>query len=93
VIAPDVASGAGSTRPLVSRRTSRWGAVWSLTWRRVALSVLTLFVVSIVVFAATQGLPGNAAYAVLGHSATPESVRALEREMGLDRPVVAQYWS
>jgi len=62
-------------------------------WRRVALSVLTLFVVSIVVFSATQVLPGNAAYAVLGHSATPQAVQALEKQMGLDRPAVKQYWS
>jgi peptide/nickel transport system permease protein len=45
------------------------------------------------VFSATQVLPGNAAYAVLGHSATPQAVKALEKQMHLDRPAAAQYWS
>jgi peptide/nickel transport system permease protein len=43
------------------------------------------------VFGATQVLPGNAAYAVLGHSATPQSLHALERQLHLDQPVVSQY--
>jgi len=55
--------------------------------------MVTLVAVTVIIFAATQVLPGNAANAVLGHSATPASVHALERELGLDRPVVTQYWS
>jgi peptide/nickel transport system permease protein len=39
--------------------------------RRVLLGLLTLLLVSIVVFAATQALPGNAARAILGRNATP----------------------
>jgi peptide/nickel transport system permease protein len=61
--------------------------------RRGLLGLLTLWLVSILVFAATQVLPGNAAYAVLGHSANSESVHALERELGLNRSATAQYFS
>lgn len=60
--------------------------------RRVALGALTLFLVSIVVFSATELLPGNAAYAVLGQSATPVRVKALEEQLNLNRPAVVQYW-
>lgn len=60
---------------------------------RVALGVLTLFAVSIVIFAATQALPGNAAYAVLGHGATPQRVHALEQQLHLNRSLFSQYGS
>jgi peptide/nickel transport system permease protein len=57
----------------------------------VALGVVTLGVVSVVIFAATQVLPGNAAVAILGHSATPAALHALERQLHLNRSVFAQY--
>jgi peptide/nickel transport system permease protein len=60
---------------------------------RIALGLLTLFAVSIVIFAATQALPGNAAYAVLGHGATPQRVKALEDQLHLNRSLVGQYGS
>lgn len=47
---------------------------------------------SIVVFAATQFLPGDAAQAVLGRSATPERLEALRTQLHLDEPVAVQYW-
>jgi peptide/nickel transport system permease protein len=59
--------------------------------RRVLLGLLTLLLVSIVVFAATQALPGNAAIAILGRNATPARVAALTRQLHLDRSVVSQY--
>jgi peptide/nickel transport system permease protein len=77
----------------VRRTRSSWPAIRALAARRLALGVLTLLVVSIVVFAATEVLPGNAAYAVLGHSATPQALKALEKQLGLDRSAVSQYWS
>lgn len=49
--------------------------------------------VSIVVFAATQALPGDPARAILGRSATPASLAALRARLHLDRPVLDQYWS
>ncbi|HKG38708.1 MAG TPA: ABC transporter permease [Conexibacter sp.] len=63
-----------------------------LLTRRLLLGVLTLWLVSVVVFAATQALPGDAAVAILGKDATPDSVAALTRQLRLDEPVLAQYW-
>ncbi len=61
--------------------------------RRLAAGVLTLFVASVVVFAATQALPGDAARAILGKEATPARVAALRQQLDLDKPVLAQYAS
>jgi peptide/nickel transport system permease protein len=71
-----------------------WGEhpLATLVARRGALGIVTLFIVSIVVFLATEVLPGNAAYAVLGHTATPQSLRALELQLHLNRGLVDQYW-
>jgi peptide/nickel transport system permease protein len=63
-----------------------------LVVERVAFGLVTLLAVSIIVFAATEVLPGNAAYAVLGHTATPASLHALEHQLGLNQPAVSQYW-
>ena len=65
----------------------------ALTARRLAIGVLTLFLVSVIVFLATEVLPGNAAFAVLGRSANPARLHALERQLHLDQSVLAQYWS
>ena len=59
--------------------------------RRLLLGVLTLFVASLVIFAATQALPSDPARAILGRSATPESVAELREQLGLNKPVVEQY--
>ncbi len=64
-----------------------------LVTRRILIGCVTLFVVSLLVFFATQVLPGNAAYAVLGRSATPDRLHALEVQLHLDRGIVAQYWT
>jgi len=60
--------------------------------RRLAIGVITLFLVSVVVFLATEVLPGNAAYAILGHNATPAQVRSLEAALHLNRGLFDQYW-
>ncbi len=59
--------------------------------KRVLLGILTLFLVSVVVFAATQALPGNAAVAILGRNATPQRVAALTRQLHLNQSAVSQY--
>ena len=51
--------------------------------RRLALGVLTLFLISLVVFAAVLALPGDAATAILGKEATPERVAALRDQLNL----------
>lgn len=60
--------------------------------RRAALGVLTLFLLSLVIFAGVQVLPGDAGRAVLGPLADPAAVTALNHQLGTDRPVVVQYW-
>jgi peptide/nickel transport system permease protein len=62
-----------------------------LVLRRLGLGLLTLWLVSLVVFAATLALPGDAAQAILGREATPERVAALRDQLNLDEPVVTQY--
>jgi peptide/nickel transport system permease protein len=59
--------------------------------RRLALGVLTLFLISLVVFAAVLALPGDAATAILGREATPERVAALRDQLNLNDSVVTQY--
>jgi peptide/nickel transport system permease protein len=63
-----------------------------LVRRRVVIGVVTLFLVSVVVFLATQVLPGNAATAILGRNANPARVRALELQLHLNRGLFDQYW-
>jgi peptide/nickel transport system permease protein len=64
----------------------------SFVVRRLLLGLVTLFITSVIIFAATQVLPGDAARSILGRSATPESLAELQRQLGLDKPVVTQYW-
>jgi peptide/nickel transport system permease protein len=60
--------------------------------RRLLLGLVTLWVTSVIIFAATQALPGDAARSILGRSATPESLATLRAQLGLDEPVLTQYW-
>ena len=59
--------------------------------QRVALGFLTIFLVSVLIFAGTEILPGDVATAVLGQSATPETVEAMRRSLGLHDPAVVRY--
>jgi peptide/nickel transport system permease protein len=61
--------------------------------RRLVGAVLALFVVSVLIFAGTSILPGDAASVVLGRGATPEAVKELNRRLDLDRPLLEQYTS
>jgi peptide/nickel transport system permease protein len=53
--------------------------------------VLTLFVVSVVVFALTQALPSDPAQRILGREATEQSLAAKRAELGFDEPAIEQY--
>jgi peptide/nickel transport system permease protein len=59
--------------------------------RRLAGFVATLVVASVVVFAVLELLPGNVAQVMLGDTATPEAVAALQAQLGLDRPAPQRY--
>jgi peptide/nickel transport system permease protein len=52
---------------------------------------LTLFIVSIVIFAVTEMLPGDVAVMILGSEATDESLAALRAQLGLDQPATTRY--
>lgn len=67
-------------------------AVLKIILQRLALGVLTLFIVSIVIFLAVNMLPGDFAEAILGQGATPEAVASIRRDLGLDQPLVLRYW-
>ena len=60
-------------------------------FKRLAGFVVTLAVASGVVFAVLEFLPGDAAQIMLGETATPEAVAALQAQLGLDQPPLARY--
>ncbi len=61
---------------------------------RIGLGALTLLLVSVVVFAATQALPGDTARAILGREAADKArYEALRQQLGLNRPMTTQYLS
>ncbi len=61
--------------------------------RRLLQTIPTLFVASIAVWLIVYALPGDPASAIVGDNASPDAI-ALERlRMGLDQPLVAQYWT
>ena len=59
--------------------------------KRLGLALVTLVLLSAIVFGISTILPGNVGRAVLGPFATQESVDALNEELGTDRPVLTQY--
>ncbi|MDO8212620.1 ABC transporter permease [Conexibacter sp. CPCC 206217] len=67
--------------------------VATLILRRLALGLLTLWLVSLLVFGATLALPGDTATAILGRDATPARLTALRAQLDLDEPVVSRYVS
>jgi peptide/nickel transport system permease protein len=66
-------------------------AIWGFILRRLLMGALVLILVSIVIFLATQALPGDTARAILGRTATPASLAALREQLHLNRPVIVQY--
>jgi len=60
--------------------------------KRLALALVTLWLLSVLVFAGGQLLPGDVARAILGPLADVRAIINLDRELGLDRPLLVQYW-
>ncbi|HTQ48375.1 MAG TPA: ABC transporter permease [Polyangiaceae bacterium] len=81
---------AAAPHPHVLSRLKPHG-IWGFIIRRALLGVLTLFLISIIVFAATEALPGDPARAILGRSATPEALANLRSQLHLDQPLLQQY--
>jgi len=61
--------------------------------RRLGLALITLWLLSVIVFFAGQVLPGDPGRAILGNLATPGAVAVLDHQLGVDRPLLVQYWS
>ena len=60
--------------------------------RRTAVGIVTLIVVSVLIFLGTSVLPGDVANIILGQMATPESLAALREKLGLDQPAYIRYF-
>ena len=61
--------------------------------QRLLLGLLTLFIISVVIFGATELLPGDLARELLGQSATEETLAALREQLGLNDPAPLRYWN
>ena len=65
----------------------------ALLLRRLAYFVATLLTASLVIFVLLDLLPGNAAAVLLGTSARPDTIAALQQQLGLDQPAWSRYLS
>lgn len=61
--------------------------------KRIGFGVVTLLVISVLIFVGVEALPGDLAEAVLGQSATPETIEAFRKELKLDLPPHIRYFS
>jgi len=61
--------------------------------KRLGLALLTLVLLSLIIFFAGSVLPGNPGRAILGPFASQQAVQILNHQLGVDRPLVVQYWS
>ena len=61
--------------------------------KRIGFALVTLWILSVIVFVAGQVLPGDPARAILGPLAAPQAVTALRHQLGIDKPVLSQYWT
>lgn len=73
-------------------RFSRRHPLATLVIRRLLLGLLTLWVVSLIVFAATEALPGDAVLVKLNRNQTPEALEAIRQQLHLSEPLLSQYW-
>ncbi|MEE8357743.1 MAG: ABC transporter permease, partial [Anaerolineales bacterium] len=64
-----------------------------LVVRRLLLALVTLFIISLIVFMGVEALPGDSATGYLGQFATPESLAALREEFGLNDPIHVRYFN
>ena len=67
--------------------------IFLLVLKRLGLGLLTLIVISGLIFVGVEALPGDLADAVLGQGATPEAVAAFRKELKLDLPPLTRYVS
>ncbi len=68
------------------------GKIGTMVAQRLALGLLTLFVISLIIFLGVELLPGDLAEAILGQAASPETVAAFRAELRLDLPAHERYF-
>ncbi len=68
------------------------GDILTIIAKRLGLGLITLLVISIIIFFAVELLPGDIAQAVLGQGATEDNLAALRAELGLDRAAPIRYF-
>jgi peptide/nickel transport system permease protein len=61
--------------------------------KRVGLALITLWILSLIVFFAGQILPGDPGRAILGPLAAESAVKQLDHQLGVDQPLLTQYWN
>lgn len=61
--------------------------------KRLGLALITLWILSVIVFFAGQILPGDPGRAVLGPLAAAQAVKNLDHQLGVDKPLIQQYWN
>jgi peptide/nickel transport system permease protein len=65
----------------------------ALVIKRIAMGLLTIIVISLLIFVGVEALPGDLATAILGQEATPETVAAFRKELKLDLPPHVRYFA
>lgn len=65
--------------------------MWAFIVRRLGGMLVTMFIISTLVFIVTNVVPGSPAALILGEDRTPDQVEALNRELGLDQPFPVRY--
>lgn len=67
--------------------------ILSIIVKRLALGLVTIFVISVLIFVGVEALPGDLAETILGQEATPEVVAAFRKELKLDLPPHVRYFA
>jgi len=68
-------------------------SIFGIVVKRLGLGVLTIIVISVLIFLGVEALPGDVATAILGQEATPETVAAFRKELKLDLPPHVRYFA
>ncbi len=69
------------------------GSIFGIVIKRLGLGVLTIIVISVLIFLGVEALPGDVATAILGQEATPETVAAFRKELKLNLPPHVRYFA
>jgi peptide/nickel transport system permease protein len=61
--------------------------------KRLGFALITLWILSVIVFVLAQVLPSDPGRSILGNLAAPSAVRVLDHQLGVDKPLLTQYWT